>query len=408
MGGGFAGITPTLDQVLVRSLNATIEQMIIGGTNSLTKFEVRDNLGTPIFTVDTVTPAVTLPSGSITSPLNLYDPTLAEFSIFSRDLNSLYIDSGTGGDGLHLQIKGISIISLSGSYVTCNRHVIPGANRTWDLGVAGTNVFKDAYQVSITLYDSTGAESSKISRSLDYQILDAGAGALGVLIEDGDLIFVGANKGRIIDNGTDLKILYGAGPDFGIGVGCCSGGVFHIDIQTDGIVEITTEQLALTDGAFSYPNRQFCSVFGTLRTSGDVLEVVGDTVSLTTGRLVSVFNNGGGGPGGSPVFIIDKLGKHTIFDSTGVEGATFERTLTDFIMDTGIGGGLSIKIAGTEVIGDNGVSALVLGNTTMAPQLPVLTTAQRNALTGTTGMVIWHTGPPATAQVYTGVAWVNL
>lgn len=358
----FGAGVPTLDQVLVKSANTTDEYLHIQGPAHASKFQVLDAAGHSILKVDTT---------AINERVHIGEPgqTIAEFEVTAQ---------------LHEFANNVSgLLWLQDTRLTMFRN--------------------------LRLYEPVSrVEYSTIRRSVDYLILKAEATAIGVLIEDGNLSFVGADKGRLVDDGSSLAMLYGAGPDFGIAVGTCSAGTFHIDVQSDGIIESTTEQFVITDGAFAFPHVTFLSVLATLRTSGDCAQIVGDITSLTTGRLLAIFNDASGGPGGSPVFTIDKNGKILIGNSTAVEYAILERTLTDFIMDSGVGARLSIKSAGVEVIGDNTVSELALGNTTMAPKIPVLTTAQRNALTATTGMIVWHIGPPARAEIYTGAAWVAL
>lgn len=396
MGGGFAGITPTLDQVLVRSLNNTIEHMIISGPDHLTKFEVRDNLGNPIFTVDTVTPAVTIVGGSgWISPVNIFDPTQTEFAIVDRTLSGLDIDSGVGSSTLSLTVAGtVVMFLLGGSYVRFDDDLRP---LTAGVQACGTTLFPwgDVRTLSVTIDDPTQAESGAISRSLDYLILDAGAGALGVLIEDGQINFTATGQGYLREISSTIEMGYG------------TLGGYKLCITSTGELQTILEAHSFIEAGFLPPTTQFFNVVGNARTSGDVLSAVGDVAILTTGRLFSLFNDGAGGPGGSPVFTIDKNGKVAIFDSTGAEFGSIERTLTDLIINTEAGGGLSIQIASVEVIGDNGVSALVLGNTTLAPQLPVLTTAQRNALTATSGMIIFNTTDDK-FQGYNNTTWTDL
>lgn len=311
---------------------------------------------------------------------------------------------------------GTVIFSLSAASILFHFTVKPPATSpNVDIGGTPNNKFRDLYlsrdlilDRKITIFEPGLVEFSTITRTADYLNIKAEASALGVLIEDGNLSFVATDKGRLVDDGVSLAMLYGSGPDFGIAVGTCSAGTFHIDVQSDGIIESTTEQFTITDGAFAFPNITFLNVLATLRTSGDCAQIVGDVTSLTTGRLLSIYNDASGGPGGTPVFYMDKLGKIFIGNSTGVEFGNIERTLTHYIFDTGASASLSIRINGTPVIFDDGVSELALGHTTLAPKLPVLTTAQRNALTATTGMIVWHTGPPAQAQVYNGSSWVSL
>lgn len=322
----------------------------------------------------------------------------------------MYIKLGEGGADNTLWILSKTedrVMSFEGTIIWAWVDMLAANNV--DIGSIA-QPFKDTIiNGSHRIYEPIGmTEFSTVSRSVDYLILDAGAGATGVLIEDGNLSFVAANKGRLVDDGVSLAMLYGVGPDLGIAIGTCSAGTFHIDLQSDGVVETTTEQFAITDGAFAFPNVTFLSVLATLRTSGDCAQIVGDVTSLTTGRLLSIYNDASGGPGGTPVFYMDKLGKIFIGNSTGVEFGNIERTLTHYIFDTGASASLSIRINGTPVIFDDGVSELALGHTTLAPKLPVLTTAQRNALTATTGMIVWHTGPPARAEIYSGAAWVAL
>ena len=405
--------TPSLDRVLIKSQNTTIQHMIIEGSDHVDKLHVKDNVGATIFQVDTVTPEVTVGPMKIVGDLIIWDPTETEFAIISRTLSGLDIDSGVGGDIVGIAAAGYTeILMLRNSYISFADDIRSSTPGAYDCGQAlypfGEGHINNIFGNTLTVYDTSKVESGKISRSLDYFIIKAGVGATGVLIEDGHLGFVGANKGRIIDDGSSLSILYGATPDRSFGLGCCSGGTYYIDIDDDsqGRMDVQFETFVMNDGAF-FPTRNFVEILGLFRTSGHVLNVVGDLPILTTGDLVRVYNDGIG-TGTDFVFAIDKNGVISVGDSTGVEHATIERTLTDFIFNTGAGGGLSIQIASSEVIGDNGVSALVFGNTTMAPQMPVLTTAQRNALTATQGMYIYHLGPPANAQVYSGVAWVNL
>lgn len=402
------GGTPSLDRVLIRSQNTTIQHMIIEGSDHAEKLHIKDNLGNTIFKVDTVTPAVTFGASKIVGDLIIYDPTETEFAIISRTLAGLDIDAGVGSNALGLGGAGSTdMLLVHGQYARFDFGIRP-----FNPGVqtSGRALFPwgDVRTLSVTIDDPTLAESSKISRSLDYLIIKADVGATGVLIEDGHLGFKAVNKGRIVDGGTSLQILYGAGPDQGLGLGCCSGALYYLDIDDNGLgrIDIGTENMVINDGAF-VTTSNFLDIQGYFRTSGHVLNVVGDVAVLTTGDLMRVYNNPAG-VGPTYVFAIDKNGKISVGDSTGAEHATFERTLLDFIIDTGIGAGLSIRIAGSEVIGDNGVSALELGNTTIVPQLPVLTTAQRNALTATQGMIIWHLGPPSRAETYTGVGWVAL
>lgn len=321
----------------------------------------------------------------------------------------MYIKLGEGGADNTLWILSKTedrVMSFEGTIIWAWVDMLAANNV--DIGSIA-QPFKDTIiNGSHRIYEPGMTEFSTVSRSVDYLILDAGAGALGVLVEDGNLSFLATDKGRLVDDGGSLAMLYGAGPDFGIAVGTCSAGVFHIDIQNDGVIESTAEQFTITDGAFALPNVPFLNVLATLRTSGDCAQIVGDLTSLTTGRLLSIYNDASGGPGGTPVFYMDKLGKIFIGNSTGVEFGEIERTLTHYILNTGASASLSIEINGTPVIFDNGVSELALGHTTMAPKIPVVTTAQRNALTATQGMLVYHIGPPLNAQIYTGAAWVSL
>lgn len=291
----------------------------------------------------------------------------------------------------------------------------PAGSPNIDLGASPNNKFRDLYlsrdlilDRKITIYEPGLVEFSTITRTADYLNIKAEATATGVLIEDGNLSFKAADKGQIIDDGVSLILSYGALPDRTIGLNCCSGGTFYRDLMADGGIDDLAEYFTFQDGAFAHPDKQFYAIRGFLRTSGDVVEISGDKTSLTTGRLLAIFNDGSGGPAGTPVFTIDKLGKVSIGDSTGVEFGNIERTLTHYIFDTGASASLSIRINATPVIFDNGVSELALGHTTMAPKIPVVSTAQRNALTATTGMLVWHTGPPAQAQIYNGAGWVAL
>lgn len=195
---------------------------------------------------------------------------------------------------------------------------------------------------------------------------------------------------------------------FGLGLGCCSGAAFFFDIQGDGGFDAIAEYSLLTDGGFStYATKHLYQISSNLRTAGDVVNIVGDKGSLTTGRILAVTNDGSGTIGGPTVFAIDKHGKISISDTTRAKTAFIERTLTEFILDSGTEV-MNIKSAGVSILVDNGVSELAIGHTTLAPKIPVMTTAQRNALTATQGMIIYHVGPPLTAQIYTGAAWVNL
>lgn len=149
-------------------------------------------------------------------------------------------------------------------------------------------------------------------------------GAIGSRLRDLFLsryVYFGStvNEGRIYDDGTGLLLIYGAGPDLGIGIGDCSGGTNHIDIEIDGQIEIAAKILRILDDSF-FPTLQAVQIQGVSRSSGDVCEITGDVGVLTTGRLMAIFNDGSGGPGGSPVLIADKNGSMDFLNGAGANG----------------------------------------------------------------------------------------
>jgi len=353
--GGFSAGAGTLDTVLRRSANKTNELLKIGKTG--TQFQTFRHATTE----DSSTLMIQVDDSSLKA---------RQIQIGGTAFNS----TNATAFGMFNTVAGLQFrISNINGQIECKTHK-PIADNTYDFGDYSTPLrFRHLYL------------SGQVSFGANV------------------------NEGWLKKSGAGLILQYGSlgSADFGYGCGVCSGAQYHIDIESDGQIEITPKILRILDDSFN-PTGSCVQIQGVSRTSGHVLEVIGTAGILTTGLLLGVWNDGSGGVVADAVFSIDKNGLITIRDSTFAEAATIQRTLTDFILDSGAGARLSIKARGTEVIGDNSVSALVLGNTGMAPQLPVLTTAQRNALTATTGMIVWHTGPPARAEIYTGAAWVAL
>lgn len=129
---------------------------------------------------------------------------------------------------------------------------------------------------------------------------------------------------KIVDDGTNTSFVNDqtgvSGFNYGIGLGCCSGAIFHVDLQADGILDNIVEQAKFIDAGWVWPNLHMLSVYSGYRTSGDIAHFEAGT-SLTTGRLLCLRSNS------VDRFQVDKVGRLTLPAGTDVDEFSTDGTL---------------------------------------------------------------------------------